>query len=69
MAKLIQLKSFVYKIGDVYRAECPETGITSQGATLEEAKLKLQEETEQYLSQHPLTRGWQLVFPLTSPKE
>jgi predicted RNase H-like HicB family nuclease len=39
---------------DVYVAECPEVGTASQGETIEEAIVNLQEATELYLEEFPL---------------
>lgn len=40
---------------DVYVAECPEVGTASQGETIEEAIAHLQQATEMYLEEFPLT--------------
>ena len=45
----------VHKEEDVYVAECPEVGTVSQGETIEEAIANLQEATELYLEEFPLT--------------
>jgi predicted RNase H-like HicB family nuclease len=39
---------------DIYVAECPEVGTTSQGYTLDEAIANLREATELYLEEFPL---------------
>ncbi len=39
---------------DVYVAECPEVGTTSQGETIEEALANLREATELYLEEFPV---------------
>lgn len=44
----------VYKEENLYVAECPEIGTASQGATIEEAVLNLQEATELYLEEFPI---------------
>ncbi|MER3435223.1 MAG: hypothetical protein C4288_17855 [Leptolyngbya sp. ERB_1_1] len=41
---------------DVYVAECPEIGTTSQGETIEEALVNLQEATALYLEEFPVTK-------------
>ncbi len=44
----------VYKEDELYVAECPEVGTASQGYTIEEAVLNLQEATELYLEEFPI---------------
>jgi len=44
----------LHKEEDLYVAECPEVGIVSQGATVEEAIANLKEATELYLEEFPL---------------
>ncbi len=44
----------VHKEEDLYVAECPEVGTTSQGKSLEEAIANLKEATELYLEEFPL---------------
>ena len=39
---------------NLYVAECPEVGTTSQGTTIEEALANLKEATELYLEEFPL---------------
>ncbi len=41
----------IHKEDEWYVAQCPETGSTSQGATVEEAVENLQEATELYLEE------------------
>jgi predicted RNase H-like HicB family nuclease len=43
----------IHKEGEWYVAQCPETGSTSQGTTVEEAVENLQEATELYLEEFP----------------
>lgn len=43
-----------HKEDDLYVAECPEVGTASQGASVEEALLNLQEATGLYLEEFPL---------------
>lgn len=45
----------VRKEGDLYVAECTETGTASQGETIEQALANLKEATELYLEEFPLT--------------
>ncbi|HLP47763.1 MAG TPA: type II toxin-antitoxin system HicB family antitoxin [Candidatus Deferrimicrobium sp.] len=45
----------VHKEDELYVAECPEVGTASQGSSIEEAVLNLQEATELYLEEFPLT--------------
>jgi len=46
--------AIVHKEDNLYVAECPEVGTTSQGATIEEALANLKEATELYLEEFPL---------------
>lgn len=48
------LTAVLHQEGNLYVAECPETGTVSQGATLEEALHNLREATELYLEEFPL---------------
>jgi len=43
----------VHKENNLYVAECPEVGTASQGTTVEESVLNLQEATELYLEEFP----------------
>lgn len=43
----------VHKEDELYVAECPEVGTASQGETIEEAVMNLQEATELYLEEFP----------------
>jgi predicted RNase H-like HicB family nuclease len=45
----------IHKENEWYVAQCPETGSTSQGATVEEAVENLKEATELYLEEFPKT--------------
>jgi len=45
--------AIVHKEEDLYVAECPEVGTASQGETIEEAIVNLQEATELYLEEFP----------------
>lgn len=47
--------AIVHREDNLYVAECPETGTASQGLTVEEAVKNLQEATELYLEEFPLT--------------
>ena len=51
------LTAIVHKEEDMYVAECPEIGTTSQGKTIEEAISNLKEATELYLKEFPLKEG------------
>jgi predicted RNase H-like HicB family nuclease len=44
----------LHKEDDLYVAECPEVGTTSQGTCIEEAVANLREATEAYLEEFPL---------------
>lgn len=46
--------AIVHKEDDLYVAECPEVGTTSQDSTIEEAVENLQEATELYLEEFPI---------------
>ncbi|MGB3204518.1 MAG: type II toxin-antitoxin system HicB family antitoxin [Crinalium sp.] len=54
--------AIVYWEEDVYVAECPEVGTASQGETIEEAIANLQEATELYLEEFPLTKTSPRIF-------
>ena len=47
----------LHKEENIYVAECPEVGITSQGYSIEEAIANLKEATELYLEEFPLPEG------------
>lgn len=44
----------VHKENDLYVAQCPEIGTTSQGESIEDAVKNLQEATELYLEEFPI---------------
>ncbi|HEX4716420.1 MAG TPA: type II toxin-antitoxin system HicB family antitoxin [Ktedonobacteraceae bacterium] len=46
--------AFLHREDDLYVALCPETGVASQGQTVDEAVLNLKEATELYLEEFPL---------------
>jgi len=46
--------AIVHKEANLYVAECPEVGTASQGTTIEDAIVNLQEATEVYLEEFPL---------------
>jgi predicted RNase H-like HicB family nuclease len=46
--------AIIHKESNLYVAECPEVGTASQGATIEDAIVNLQEATEIYLEEFPL---------------
>lgn len=47
----------IHKEDDLYVAQCPEVGTISQGETIEEAIVNLQEATELYLEEFPTPSG------------
>ena len=47
--------AILHQEGDLYVAECSETGTASQGETIEQAIANLQEATELYLQEFPQT--------------
>lgn len=53
--------AILHKEDDVYVAQCPEAGTTSQGHTIEEAVANLKEATELYLEEFPLPETGKLV--------
>ena len=46
--------ALIQKEEDMYVANCPETGTTSQGKTIEEVLKNLKEATELYLEEFPI---------------
>ena len=48
--------AIIHKEKKIYVAECPEVGTVSQGKTVEEAILNLQEATELYLEEFPVPK-------------
>jgi predicted RNase H-like HicB family nuclease len=55
--KTLTLTAILYWEDDVYVAECPEVGTASQGETIEKAIANLQEATELYLEEFPLSEN------------
>ena len=55
MNKIFTFTAILHKEDDMYVAECPEVGTASQGYTIEEALANLQEATEVYLEEFPIT--------------
>jgi predicted RNase H-like HicB family nuclease len=55
MNKISTFTAILHKENDLYVAECPEVGTASQGYTIEEALANLQEATEVYLEEFPIT--------------
>ena len=49
--------AIIHKDEDMYVAECPEVGTTSQGSTVDEALENLREATELYLEEFPSEPG------------
>lgn len=49
----MKFSPILHKEEDMYVAECPEVGTTSQGKTVEEAVKNLKEATELYLEEFP----------------
>ena len=45
--------AIIHKEGNLYVAECPEVGSASQGTSIEEAVINLQEATALYLEEFP----------------
>jgi predicted RNase H-like HicB family nuclease len=63
--KMETLTAMLHKEENMYIAECPEIGTTSQGKTVEEAIKNLKEATELYLEEFPLKdkkRTWVTTF-------
>ena len=54
--------AIVHKEDNIYVAECPEVGTASQGITIEEAVLNLQEATELYLEEFPLKQSFRPIL-------
>lgn len=52
----------VHKEDDLYVAECPEIGTASQGETIEEAVINLQEATEIYLEEFPIKQTFRPIL-------
>ncbi len=54
--------ALLHQEGDLYVAHFPETGVTSQGYTLDEAVLNLKEATELYLAEFPLPESGRIFL-------
>ena len=52
----------LHKEDDLYVAECPEVGTTSQGSTIDTAIANLKEATELYLNVFPYKKQGKPVF-------
>ena len=52
----------IHKEDNLYVAECPEIGTASQGETIEEAVINLQEATELYLEEFPMKAGFRPIM-------
>lgn len=50
----ITLTAVIHREENIYVAECPEVGTTSQGETIESAVKNLQEATELFLEEFPM---------------
>jgi len=53
----ILFTAIIHKENNLYVAECPEVGTASQGTTVEEAVINLQEATQLYLEEFPLSEA------------
>jgi predicted RNase H-like HicB family nuclease len=56
------LTAVVHKEGNLYVAECPETGTASQGESIEEAIGNLQEATQLYLEEFPMEQTFHPIL-------
>ena len=54
--------AIVHKEENLYVANCPEVGTASQGKTIEEAVKNLQEATELYLEEFPMTQTYRPIM-------
>lgn len=66
------LTAVIRKEEDMYVAECPEVGTTSQGKTIEEAAKNIKEATVLYLEEFPLKsreRSFITTFEVTEAAE
>lgn len=54
--------AIVHKEENLYVANCPEVGTASQGKTIEEAVKNLQEATELYLEEFPMTPTYRPIM-------
>ena len=53
----ITLTAVIHREDDLYVAECPEVGVTSQGTTIQKAVANLKEATELYLEEFPMEKA------------
>ena len=60
--------AILHKEEDMYVAECPEVGTTSQGRTVEEAVKNLKEATELYLEEFPIRGNGKPIVTLFEVK-
>lgn len=66
---MVQFTAILVKEEDMYVARCPEVGVVSQGADIEEAVENLREATELYLEEFPvknLNRSLLTVFEVSN---
>lgn len=56
----------IRKEEDIYVAECPEVGTTSQGYSIEEAVANLKEATELYLEELPIYARLHETYPYSN---
>jgi predicted RNase H-like HicB family nuclease len=54
--------AIVHKEENLYVSNCPEVGTASQGKTIEEAVKNLQEATELYLEEFPMTQTYRPIM-------
>ena len=54
--------AIVHKEENLYVSNCPEVGTASQGKTIEEAVKNLQEATELYLEEFPMTQTYRSIM-------
>ena len=54
--------AILHQEGNLYVAECSETGTASQGATIEKALANLQEATELYLEEFPMKSSFHPIM-------
>ena len=52
--KTMTLTAVIHQEDDSFVAECPEVGVASQGATIQDAVINLREATELYLEEFPI---------------
>lgn len=58
LSNTLTLTAVLRREGNMYVANCPELGIASQGATVDEAVANLKEATELYLEDAPEEAEW-----------